>query len=57
MKALALTTLALLGVATNGLRHNKLAQTFTEADLPADTAKHTCSEAVSRINAGASFNY
>ena len=50
MKALALTTLALLGMATNGLRHNKLAQTFLEAELPADTAAHTCAQAITRIN-------
>jgi hypothetical protein len=57
MKALALTTLALLGLATNGLRHNKLAQTFLEAELPNDVAKHTCSQAITRVNSQANFDY
>lgn len=57
MKALAMTTLALCGVAVSGLRSHKLAQTFAQVDLPADTNTHTCNQAVKRVNSQNNFNY
>lgn len=60
MKALALTTLALVGTTVSGLKLNKLFQSSAlraELELPAETANHTCTFAIDRINAQSNFNY
>ena len=56
MKAFALTTLALLGVASSAQTH-RLKQTLAQIALPLDTATHTCSQAVTRLNSEANFDF
>ena len=57
MKALAITTLALLGVSVSGLRHNRLIQSIARAELPADTNTHTCTQAIQRVASQANFDF
>ena len=58
MKSLALTLLISVGLAS-GLRTNKLKlnQMFNDAELPADTATHTCSQAITAVKSQATLDY